>query len=626
MKVKSVSISGFHKIQNEVTYQMDELNYIFGNNGAGKSSILQAIQLGFLGYIPGTKKRKSDIFKHCNGKSMSITLSLEGEDDVTITRTWVKKRNDVEESYTFESKNKVFECVEDIIGNLQIPIFDFDEFLGMTPNLQKELLASIVSSNMDEKDVKEVLRDVDTFNEEACSDLLDEICSRLSAIESIEDIKELNSILKEYESVTKTEYKRTQNTLQSLVYYDEFDGRLDEVEINSDIFKTKESLKSLQDCRNDISYYENYEQKLDKLLNAYDLSENEESDIELNNMVKDLEKYSLQSKNLNSEIMLIQKEMNSIESDIKAFKNILDSDGICPYTANECSTIKTKIQEINETKKELENNLNQLNTKRKEFMYEYDNVTSDINSLKSSIAEKKSLYDKKNMIEEDLLIVKLRLESKNIDFENIDGTISKLTNKLEDLHDELVQAKANNKFNEIQNTINTEIDALEVRLDWLKDAIKLTSVSGLQSDILKQPFEVISSFMGDMVDQMKFKLGSPHFIIEEKSNSFNFGFIRDDNFIQFSQLSSGEKCIFISIFLLALVESSDSHLKLIMMDDLFDHLDDNNYEIIMNHLKEISSDNQIIIAGVKPWISSDMQTTITDEKSCISAGINVIKL
>ena len=626
MKVKSVSISGFHKIQTEVTYQMDELNYIFGNNGAGKSSILQAIQLGFLGYIPGTKKRKSDIFKHCNGKSMSITLSLEGEDDVTINRTWVKKRNDVEESYTFESKNNVFECVEDIIGNLQIPIFDFDEFLGMTPNLQKELLASIVSSNMDEKDVKEVLRNVDTFNGEACSDLLGEICSKLSAIESIEDIKKLNAILKEYESVTKTEYKRTQNTLQSLVYYDEFDGRLDEVEINSDILKTKESLKSLQDCRNDIAYYENYEQKLDKLLNEYDLSENEESDIELNNMVEDLEKYSLQSKNLNSEIMLIQREMNSIESDIKSFKTILDSDGICPYTANECSTIKTKIQEINETKKELEDKLNQLNTKRKEFMYEYDTVTSDINSLRSSIAEKKSLYDKKNMIEEDMLIVKLRLESKNIDFKNIDDTISKLTNKLDDLHDELVQAKANNKFNEIQNTINTEIDALEVRLDWLKDAIKLTSVSGLQSDILKQPFEVISSFMGDMVDQMKFKLGSPHFIIEEKSNSFNFGFIRDDNFIQFSQLSSGEKCIFISIFLLALVESSDSHLKLIMMDDLFDHLDDNNYEIIMNHLEEISSDNQIIIAGVKPWISSDMQTISTDEKSCIADDINVIKL
>ena len=49
------------------------------------------------------------------------------------------------------------------------------------------------------------------------------ICSKLSAIESIEDIKKLNAILKEYESVTKTEYKRTQNTLQSLVYYDEFD-------------------------------------------------------------------------------------------------------------------------------------------------------------------------------------------------------------------------------------------------------------------------------------------------------------------------------------------------------------------------------------------------------------------
>ena len=256
-------------------------------------------------------------------------------------------------------------------------------------------------------------------------------------------------------------------------------------------------MKSLQDCRNDIAYYENYEQKLDKLLNEYDLSENEESDIELNNMVEDLEKYSLQSKNLNSEIMLIQREMNSIESDIKSFKTILDSDGICPYTANECSTIKTKIQEINETKKELEDKLNQLNTKRKEFMYEYDTVTSDINSLRSSIAEKKSLYDKKNMIEEDMLIVKLRLESKNIDFKNIDDTISKLTNKLDDLHDELVQAKANNKFNEIQNTINKEIsgsttqfEKLNLLCDRIEKKIKDNTSISIKNDLIVLQYKI----------------------------------------------------------------------------------------------------------------------------------------
>ena len=66
MKVKSVGISGMHNVTKQ-TYNFDNVNYLYGLNGAGKSTILQAIQLGILGYIPGTAKRPADIFKHANG-------------------------------------------------------------------------------------------------------------------------------------------------------------------------------------------------------------------------------------------------------------------------------------------------------------------------------------------------------------------------------------------------------------------------------------------------------------------------------------------------------------------------------------------------------------------------------
>lgn len=87
-------------------------------------------------------------------------------------------------------------------------------------------------------------------------------------------------------------------------------------------------------------------------------------------------------------------------------------------------------------------------------------------------------------------------------------------------------------------------------------------------------------------------------ILSEKANSFSFGVTNEENeYIEFDLLSSGEKCLYTLALLISIVELSDSPLKIIMIDDLLDHLDMLRIKDCFETLYSIS-DIQILLAGV----------------------------
>ena len=113
MKIKSITISGMHNVTTSKTYNFKDINYLIGKNGSGKSTVLQAIQLAILGYIPGTDKRVSEIFTHSSSKSMSVDLRLTNDEVVTessseclrILRTWSVKGRSVQSNVATEPKD-----------------------------------------------------------------------------------------------------------------------------------------------------------------------------------------------------------------------------------------------------------------------------------------------------------------------------------------------------------------------------------------------------------------------------------------------------------------------------------------------------------------------------------------
>ena len=146
-KLKTITIKGMHNYD-DVTYDLKDFTYIFGANGVGKSTILQAIQFALLGYIPNYNKTLQSIFTHCNNdKKMSVTLVLnDGTQDITITRNCTKSNGKVAVGATIEPQVDI----ESIIADIESPVFNFNEFIGMTANKLKEWFISFLGNSNSE--------------------------------------------------------------------------------------------------------------------------------------------------------------------------------------------------------------------------------------------------------------------------------------------------------------------------------------------------------------------------------------------------------------------------------------------------------------------------------------------
>ena len=154
MKIKSVRIVGMHKAD-DITYVFNNMAYLYGPNGVGKSTVLEAIQLAILGYIPGTDKNKTAIFKHCgNGRKMSVCVTFDNGN--YIAREYCRTSKGITED--------VKSCPSgltssDILGSIELPVLDFNQFIGMTANKMKDWFVSFLPNQDTPIDWTNILTD-----------------------------------------------------------------------------------------------------------------------------------------------------------------------------------------------------------------------------------------------------------------------------------------------------------------------------------------------------------------------------------------------------------------------------------------------------------------------------------
>ena len=79
-------------------YDLGPVSVIVGSNFVGKSAVLQAVQLGLLGWIPGLAKTNDGIFSLSCGQSISVQLRL--SDGKKIEREFVSKGGSVNRTET----------------------------------------------------------------------------------------------------------------------------------------------------------------------------------------------------------------------------------------------------------------------------------------------------------------------------------------------------------------------------------------------------------------------------------------------------------------------------------------------------------------------------------------------
>lgn len=592
MKIDYIAISGMHKVYGKKVYKLEDLTYLYGPNGSGKSTILQAIQLCLLGYIPNTNKTASAIFKHCNNDKLEVELNLvrvelQEPEQIKIIRTFTKVKSKIVEDL------KVVPDIynlQNIIGNLELPILNFNEFLNLTANKQKELMISILPSNINTLDTHEYLSNLDSYSVE-CDAIIDDISNTIPSLNSIIDVKALNSALKQVQSDLVAEDKRLTGTVQSLIFYDDYEGESDvtslQNQINELLRKREASLKyeAIQ------SQYASTKQQLDNFSELGDCVENDIKYTELNSKRDQIYSDRQDYHNL---IDVMKQQIVEYKSQHSQNQKIIDSKGICPYVEYNCTEIESKIPELSIRNSEIESAIAALNKTIELNKSKINQLSDDEYVVEDNIARLVNDYRTRDA----LLHLVESMETDKID-ESTYTSSSQLSEQLKLLNDDLVKAAANQKYSELLSVLQKQRVCLDMQINFVKSAVKASGENGLQSELMIKPFNSIEKCMQNLLKILELEdLGLVKFNLESKANSFTFGLERE-KFIPFDLLSSGEKCIFVLVFMCALVEISTSSLNFILIDDLFDHLDDGRFKTVIDNINKISQKLQIIVAGVK---------------------------
>lgn len=94
----------------------------------------------------------------------------------------------------------------------------------------------------------------------------------------------------------------------------------------------------------------------------------------------------------------------------------------------------------------------------------------------------------------------------------------------------------------------------------------------------------------------KFDNYTPVFDLDAKS--FRIGVEDGNNFISYTTLSSGEKAVYSIALCTTLLKYSKASLNVLIMDDVLDHIDEQNMLSLSKYIDSQSNMIQFIFAGV----------------------------
>lgn len=592
MRLRSIDIRGMNKVvQHTYTFDNDVV-YINGKNGAGKSTVLNAIQLALLGYIPGIAKKNDLIMKHANGPFLSVTATLDDDGKLMqVSRVYTANKKGINCSVSTIPDNL---NIADILGDLEFPVFNFNEFVSMSANKLKDWFISFLPSNQVDinwdKELKESLQNIQLTESKFYDETLQYINNL--GLDGVDQVRAANAYLKQLLSFKKSEMERMTNSIQSLIFYDDYkdDTSIEDIEAQKQAYQL--------DYTEAITLQKSYEASskvIEQLASYKDLVDNLEDDYRYNMAVKN--KTQLESKldDLNSKLTNNSIHRSDAQSKLHSLTSLTSGNGVCPYTNSVCDSIKASVEGWKAQMVELQKEIDNYNQYEKSLHTQIQNVRNELSKYQLEITSLENQYKTRNnlksMVNPALTAINIQEVLDRIQFD--EKTISELSDKL-------VKAKANQQYNSLVDTFTSQKFDIQQSLEALKVWIKLTGENGLQTQFMGDPFadlsDNLSVYLSAMFDEPNLKA---HFNLSTKVNSFSFGIDRNGSYIPFDMLSSGETCMYTLALLTCLTDTSNAQLKLIMIDDLFDHLDDENIENVFKGIQSISG-IQYIFAGVKP--------------------------
>lgn len=597
LRIKSIRIEGMHNVVDK-TYDFKDCTYLFGANGAGKSTVLQAVQLALLGYIPGYAKTNDGIFKHARSKMMCVTLKLvddEGKEH-NVQRSWVKQ------GQTVTSKTEVSDIKpESIIGNLELPIFNFSDFTSLSANKLKEWFITFLPNAGDDihwlSTLENEVKDMELIDKSLVMDTVKEI----NAIESksthkgAELVKDVNDMLKDKQQFYKGEIDALNKTIQSLVFYHDVADEEEEP-----IVEKIQALDALKLRVVQFNEAINHRNKISaQLANIEVAASSYDDDPEVPGLAKIKVEAEAKIADIREALEPLRHELNEARAEAAKCSTLANASGLCPYTKEKCETANGKIEEATKLFKDASAKAVELSDKITELEKEISLAQADLTSATRRDAILKQNYQQSEMLQSMLTDLP----------EDPCRTLEDITEELNELRTKLSKIQINKKYNATVDQFTKDKYKCESSLEAIKAWVKVTGPNGLQTQLMAGPFDELAADMGKYLTDMFQTPTECRFNLSEKANSFSFGLVRGENYITFDTLSSGEKCLYTIALMACILDRADSPIKVLIIDDLVDHLDDANAEFTFKSLLNLK-DIQLIMAGVKPCDVKEMRVDI----------------
>lgn len=592
--VKSITINGIHKVDH-VRYEFDQNTYICGPNGVGKSTILTAIQLALLGKIPGQSATNAAIFRHANKPTMSVSLELNDDNNcVTITRSWTTKRNSISanlnviENGMILSDDDASAKIANIVGNASLPIYSFAEFTALSANKMKDWFSEFLPTAKVDETWIDVLTEALPTSLASDTDYIAEIANQLPQPLTTDNIKKANTYIKSCITAKKADIARLTSTIQSLTYYDELDNNQTEESISADINNliADQQLASSYKFAAAQNYTVNKLLEDPKFANMADSPETDPEYIECKSALTELEE---NDHALSKEAKENTSAIDSAATELWRCRKIIDSNGVCPYSNAACDSI---LKSAKERAYVLNDNLSVLKLKNSKVQDMLSEIRAKIEMYVAKLAEIKQRYAHYN-----------ELMSRRMPLPDITGHVledpSYYPAAIQQKTNELAQLRANIRYNTLMNDLTKEKYISEIELNCLKAWDTITGPNGLPTQMLTDQFNHLAVKISELMEVNPLMMRSTAtFNLSSDSNTFSFGIIRDGKYIPFDLLSTGEQCVFFVAFIDVLQSESSSQLKLILIDDLLDHLDAAKFDAFIDSSMPACS-SQIIAAGVR---------------------------
>lgn len=599
MKLQSITIQNMHQVDG-ITYKFSDIAYLVGPNGAGKSTVLEAIQLALLGYIPGYAKTNESIMKHSNGLMLSVTAILDNRGQtIQIVRTW-QGTSSVKGTVSIDPEGF---SISDILANIELPIFNFGEFKDMTANRLKQWFIDFLPSASAEINWEQEFNDAlgdRCIHDVAYNDIFEEVMTYIadSELTGVEQVKFVNEKCKELQTFYKGQMANLDGTIQSLVYYDDCEA-IDEDEVNS-------AIRALNDVKSNIVKADQL--SLSKTKYEHDLAELKDQLSRLGDM--DVVASTAKLAELESKLNELRTQEKQYADSINAQNLIMQSRSLatqstCPYTSEKCEKLEA-ISEKNKQErekaesaiKELKAKWNEVGVAKDALSQEYFNIKKNLEVQSVAVTNLGVLNSRISDINEELATIYIPCDDKGNK-----RTLQDIDLEIIELNQQLGKIAANKRYLQLKDTITKDKFIAESKIEILKKWIKHTDANGLQNTLMQKPFEELADNITNYLSAVFADEVQAKFNLVSKANSFSFGLVNQHNeFIAYDYLSSGERCLYTLAMMMCLIDMSDCPLKLIMADDMFDHLDDNNANKVFDALIKASksSNIQFILAGVKP--------------------------